>query len=161
MGKVNPAVTTFLRAGAAASPDGELLVVPQWQRADWEALFSRAQHIKAARGSVLIRQDEPERTLYFVASGLLEVTSVVGNLSLGAIARFHPGSVVGELSFLDGQARSAEVRAVADSELYRLDFRDYQDFAVARPSKACDLVFAIGRVVAMRLRRTLSNIERL
>jgi len=160
MTEADTGIATFICAAAEASPNGELLVVPQWQQANWETLFSYAQHVKVRRGDVLIRQDSPERALYFVKSGLLEVTSVVGNLSLSAIARFHPGSVVGELSFLDGQARSAEVRAVADSELYRLDFRDYQDFAGAHPSKACDLVFAVGRVVALRLRRTMSNIGR-
>jgi CRP-like cAMP-binding protein len=67
---------------------------------------------------------------------------------------------VGELSFLDGKARSAEIRAVVDSELYRLDLQGYQSFADAYPRNACDLMFAIATVVALRLRNTLSNIER-
>ena len=148
----------FLRAAAEASPDGELLVVPHWQRADWEALFSYAQRVKVACGNVLIRQGAEERQLYFVASGLLEVESVSGGLS--EIVMVHPGSVVGELSFLDGKPRAAKVRAVTDSDLYRLDVLDYHAFVDANPRKACDLALAIGRVVALRLRRSLSNVGR-
>jgi hypothetical protein len=47
-----------------------------------------------------------------------------------------------------------------DSELYRLDLQGYQSFADAYPRNACDLMFAIATVVALRLRNTLSNIER-
>ena len=152
-------IAAFLRAAAeASSDDGELLIVPYWQRADWEALFSYAERVKVARGNVLIRQGAEERQLYFVTSGLLEVDSASGGLS--AIVMVHPGSVVGELSFLDGKPRAAKVGAVADSDLYRLEVPDYQAFVDANPRKACDLAFAIGRVVALRLRRTLSNVGR-
>ena len=150
----NAAIAPFLRAAAEPSPVGVLLIVPRWQRADWETLFAHAQQVKIARGDVLIHQDAAERGLYFVASGLLELDSVPG---LSAIVTVHPGSVVGELSFLDGKPRAAKVWAVADSDLYRLDLQDYQRFVDAHPRKACDLAFAIGRVVALRLRRTLSN----
>ena len=77
--------------------------------------------------------------------------------SLGAIAKVRPGSIVGELAFLDGMPRSAKVWALTDSELYRLDFADYQRFAEAFPRKTCDLLFAIGRVVALRLRHSRTS----
>ena len=156
----DPAVATFLRAAADASPDEESLVLPRWQRADWATLFSHGQRVRVPRGNMLIRQNAVERALYFIGSGILEVTSVVSYFRVSSIGWFHPGSVVGELSFLDSKARSAEIRAVADSELYRLDLQDYQAFSDAHPREACDLMFAIARVVALRFRNTLSNIER-
>jgi CRP/FNR family transcriptional regulator, cyclic AMP receptor protein len=158
MTETDTAFAPFLRAAAEASPDAELLVVPHWQRSDWETLFSHAQRVKVACGNVLISQGAAERALYFLASGLLEVDSASGGMS--AIVMVHPGSVVGELSFLDGKPRAAKVRAVTDSDLYRLEVPDYQAFVHAHPRKACDLAFAIGRVVALRLRRTLSNVGR-
>jgi CRP/FNR family cyclic AMP-dependent transcriptional regulator len=159
MAKYDLGVTVFLRAAADPNPDGEPLVVPQWKGADWELLFSYTQHVKVSRDDVLIRQNAAERTLYFVESGRLEVTSVASGLSLRAFDWFHPGSVVGELAFLDGKPRAAGVCAIVDSELYRLDFQDYLAFADAHPRKACDLVLAIGRLVALRLRHTLSSVK--
>lgn len=146
--------TAFVRAAAKAEQDSELLIVPGWREADWEALFGYAERVHVPRGRVLIRKHASERALYFVASGLLEVTAVLGSHSLGRIAKVHPGSVVGELAFLDGMPRSAKVWAVTDSDLYRLDFPDYQRFAATHPRQTCDLLFAIGRVVALRLRHT-------
>ena len=110
--------------------------------------------VHVGRGHVLIRKQASERALFFLASGLLEVTAVLGSHSLGTLAQVHPGSVVGELAFLDGMPRSAKVWAVTDSDLYRLDFVDYQRFAADYPRQTCDLLFAIGRVVALRLRHS-------
>ena len=147
-------IGAFVRTGVKENAERELLVVPRWEQTDWETFFSHARRMNVARGKVLIQEDASERVIYFVASGLLEVTSVLGSQSLGTIAKVHPGSVVGELAFFDGKPRSAKVWAVADSELYRLDYDDFQRYANAHPRQACDLLMAIGRVVALRLRRT-------
>ena len=145
-------VAAFVQAGTRGDKDGELLAIPGWTDADWEALFSYAERIHVPRGNVLIRKRTSERVLYFLTSGMLEVTAILSSHGLGGIAKVHPGSVVGELAFLDGLPRSAKVWAVTDSDLYRLDFADYERFAPAQPRRTCDLLFAIGRVVALRLR---------
>ena len=132
----------------------ELLVIPGWREADWETLFSYTERVRVASGDILIRKEASERALYFLTAGMLEVTAVLGSHSLGPIAKVHPGTVVGEIAFLDGMPRSAKVWAVTDSELYRLDFADYERFATAHPRQTCDLLFALGRVVALRLRHS-------
>jgi CRP/FNR family transcriptional regulator, cyclic AMP receptor protein len=152
-------VAAFLPASSGKHPERQLLVVPQWQEADWNLLFSYTRRVRVASGEVLIRRDASERALYFVASGLLEVTGVIGSDSLGAIATVYPGSVIGELSFLDGEPRSAHVWAVADSELYRLDSEDFHRYADAHPRRACDLLLAIGRIVALRLRHSQKSVS--
>ena len=153
-------IAPFLRAATEEKSKGEPLVVPQWQRTDWVTFFSYARSLEVKSGNVLIEKDASERALYFVASGLLEVTSVLSSHSLGVIAKVHPGSVVGELAFLDGRPRSAKVWAVADSELYQLDFKAYRSFADEHPRKTCDLLFAIGGIVALRLRRSQARVAR-
>ena len=150
----------FLRAADETVGDDEGLTVPQWRPADWATLFSFAQLVTIPRGSKLIDKDGRERGLYFVASGLLEVTDILGGGTAGASAIVRPGGVVGELSFLDGHPRSASVFAIADSELYRLQFDRYEAFAAAHPAKACNLLLAVGRVVSMRLRHTATPRER-
>jgi CRP-like cAMP-binding protein len=144
----------FLRPAGETVGDDEGLSVPQWQPADWSTLFSHAERVVVPRGTALIEKDRVERAIYFVASGLLEVTNILGGKATGASAIVHPGEVVGELSFLDGHPRSASVFAIADSELYRLQFARFEAFAAARPDKAWQLLLALGRVVSMRLRHT-------
>jgi CRP/FNR family cyclic AMP-dependent transcriptional regulator len=135
----------------------ERLIVSQWRRAEWETLFSYMQKVNVCRGDRLILWNATDRALYFVEAGALEVTSVTGGFSREAIQLFLPGSVVGELSFFDGRPRSAEVRAAVDSALHRLDFEAYKRFADAQPRMACDLLFAIGQLIALRLRHTMSS----
>ena len=153
-------IAAFLHAAEEERPDRQLLVVPQWQESDWATFLSHAQRVKVARGKVLIQEDASERVIYFVSAGLLEVTSVISGQSMGTLAKVHPGSVVGELSFFDGRPRSAKVWSIADSELYRLDYDAFQRYVDAHPRKACDLLMAIGRVVALRLRRTQAGSPR-
>lgn len=98
MANDDPAIAAFLRAAADASPDEEPLVLPRWQRADWEALFSHGQRVNVLRGNMLIRQSAVERALHFIGSGILEVTSVVSYFRVSSIGWFHPGSVVGGAS---------------------------------------------------------------
>ena len=155
---MHDAVTPFLhRAEGEQQPEGELLVIPRWDRPAWQTLLSYAEPLVIPSGQVVISKGAAERALYLVTAGMLEVTSVLGSHSLGVITTVVPGSVVGELSFFDGRPRSAKVWAITDSELYRLRFDQYERFADAYPVQACELLFAIGRVIALRLRRTTSR----
>ena len=49
-------VAAFLRPAARGDKSGELLVIPGWRQADWEALFSYAQRVHVGRGHVLIQE---------------------------------------------------------------------------------------------------------
>ena len=150
------AVAVFARAQTATPSDDGRLIVPRWQPADWTMLFAHTNAVQIAAGDAVIQKDAPERTLYFVASGLLEVTAVLSSHSLAPLAKIEPGSIIGELAFLDGKPRSAKVWAVLDTKLCALEYEDYCRFADAHPALACDLIFGVGRLVAVRLRRTLA-----
>ena len=108
-----------------------------------------------AAGDVVIRRGDRERALYFVVGGALEVTaSAAGSDALGALSREHPGSVIGEISLFDGLPRTASVWAVEPTELLRLDIDGLHAFAREQPERAHELLFALGRVLAFRLRRS-------
>jgi len=153
-------IAAFVHAVAEAKPGAERLLVPHWRAADWEALFAFARPQQVLRSAVLIEQDGSDRALYFLVSGRLQVVAVLGSDAPGVIATVDAGSVVGELAFFDGRPRLAKVWAVEDSALYRLEFEDYRRFADAHPRQACELVFALGVIVASRLRRTQSRAGR-
>ena len=150
------AVAVFAGAQAATAADDGRLIVPRWQPADWRMLFAHTKALQIAAGNAVIQKDATERTLYFVASGLLEVTVILSSHSLAPLAKIEPGSVIGELAFLDGKPRSAKVWAVVDTMLCALEYEDYRRFADANPALASELIFGIARLVAVRLRRTLA-----
>jgi len=88
-----------------------------------------------------------------MVSGALEVTQSSGrNDTFGTRFRGLPGSVFGEVSLFDGQPRSASVWAVKPMSLLRLRCDEFVAFTAEHMSLANDLLFALGRVLALRMR---------
>jgi len=68
------------------------------------------------RGAALFEEGDPGDTAYVVTSGELEILKASGEQSV-RIAISGPGVVVGEMSLLTGEPRSASARALVDVEL--------------------------------------------
>ena len=69
-----------------------------------------------------------------------------------------PGSIVGEQSFFDSAPRSANVWAVNDCVLLRIDLSDFERFAEKNSRLGYEIVFALGRILAQRLRSTTAKV---
>jgi CRP-like cAMP-binding protein len=70
-------------------------------------------------GAVLTRQGQAGDLAFVIATGWAEVLRDGRRL-----ARLGPGDVVGELSLLDGEPRSATVRALTDMEVLEISAED-------------------------------------
>jgi CRP-like cAMP-binding protein len=153
---LNAAIASF-RAGSSAS--GEGLMPRSWNDEDWRELFRFTSTRRVTAGDALIRRGEPDRTLYFVLRGDLEVVVHSGDgMSMGPLTRIGAGSVLGEQSFFDGNPRSASVWAADDCEVAAMTPEQYSAFEEARPALARELLFALGRILAIRLRRTTARV---
>jgi CRP-like cAMP-binding protein len=102
----------------------------------------------------VIRHGEPDQTIFFVLHGQLEVTLRGDGISMGRLALVEAGSILGELAFFDGGPRSANAWAVDACEVAAMTVDQFRAFEEASPGLARDLVFALGRILATRLRRT-------
>lgn len=152
-------VSGFGQLASAASGKGGLLPVG-WGTEQWKHLFEFADLRVIRSGEALIRRGDPERTLYFVLRGALEVIVHSGHgISLGALTKAKPGTVLGEISFFDGQPRSASVWALEDSAVASMTSDQFQQFESQHPQLARDLLFALGQVLAARLRSTNSQLS--
>ena len=102
---------------------------------------------------------EPDQTLYFVLRGKLEVIVRSNDgMSMGRVALVGAGSVLGELAFFDGGPRSAGAWAVDACEVAAMSPEQYAAFEEANPVLAHELLFALGRLLAIRLRKTNARI---
>ena len=112
------AAIASLRAGGSHPTAAEAIQLPNWRDEDWKRLFGFTSIRRVMAGDALIRHGEPNRTLYFVLHGQLEVIIHSGDgLSMGRVALVGAGSVLGELAFFDGGPRSAGAWAVDDCEV--------------------------------------------
>jgi len=80
-------------------------------------------------GTVLTRQGAAGGLAFVIASGQAEVTR-----SGKRLAVLGPGDVVGELSLIDGEPRSATVTALTDLEVLEIDGRDLDKLLRKVPS---------------------------
>jgi CRP/FNR family transcriptional regulator, cyclic AMP receptor protein len=155
---LNSAIAGF-RAGGAAAGRNEALWLPDWRDEDWKLLFGFMDIRNIQSGHALIRRGEPDRTIYFVLRGELEIiVQSSDGLTMGRVARTGAGAVLGELAFFDGGPRSATAWAVAPCEVGAMSPDQYAAFELASPGLARSLLFALGRILATRLRRTTAKL---
>lgn len=130
----------------------ELVGTPVFEGLDPSALDEIASRMRTrsfGRGELICREGDPGETLLVMRSGLADVT-VQSSDGERRVARLRRGDVVGEMSLLSGQRRSATVRTVVPTEALELD-RDGFTAAVARHP---GLLLNVGRILSRRLART-------
>jgi CRP/FNR family transcriptional regulator len=93
---------------------------------------------------------------YLVRSGDLRVTREHSDGRAIALATLGPGDIFGELAMLDGQARSASVETLSDSELLALPAADVRRLLAAHSEISVKLIAALTR----RLRETNERVAR-
>ena len=139
----------------------DTLLLPEWGVDDWRKLLSGTSVVAYRTSEVVIQRGVTDRALYFVAAGVLEVgVSQFDGVTIAPLARIGAGSVIGEQAFFDGLARSANVWAMTEGVLLRWDYETYKRFGAEEPQLARDLLFAVARVLSVRLRNTTVRVRR-
>lgn len=113
----------------------------------------RERSLKA--GEILFRAGDPGDALYIVAQGKVEVLangSADDATPGGAIAVLGAGHAFGEMSLLSGGPRTATIRAVGDTNLLKIDNRDFERL-VAEDRQLADAVKRISHA------RAISNLS--
>jgi CRP-like cAMP-binding protein len=152
-------VDVFMHAKeGGAAPGSGVLLIPHWTAGEWQKLFSRTTPQPFRASEVVIKQGDLDRSLFFVASGMLDV-AVTSPGGVEQLARVGPGSVLGEQAFFDGQPRSANVTGVTDGVLLHIGFKDYEKFGKEEQAQSRDLLNALARVLSTRLRSVSSRIR--
>ena len=156
---VDSAIASFRAGISGKSADDVLPAV--WTDDDWRGVLRSSTLRRVKAGEALIRRGERDPTLFFVLRGDLEVIVHSGDgISLGPLTRIGAGSVLGEQSFFDGHPRSASVWAVNDCEVAGMTPGEFRALEAANPTLARELLFALGRILAVRLRRTTAKVAK-
>jgi CRP/FNR family transcriptional regulator, cyclic AMP receptor protein len=108
---------------------------------------ARPQNLKA--GQVLFASGDAGDGCYLLDRGLLKMAMTSSHGEQRIIAMLGPGSVVGELSMIDGGPRSASVIALSDCSLRFISREAFAKY-MARNPEACEALVAL---LAFRLRQ--------
>ena len=110
-----------------------------------------AEKLELPQGELVIRSGEPGGDFYRVVNGTLEVVDRSARPEL-VLDVLGAGSSVGEMSFLTGDARSADVRAGKDCTLLKWSEGALHALLREDPQLSAAFYRASARVLAKRLR---------
>jgi CRP-like cAMP-binding protein len=99
-------------------------------------------------GDLLFREGDDAYEVLIVLSGIVKVWVASGSGRVVILDVLDPGSVIGELSAVDGGARSAHASALSDGELFVVPTTRFRSLIDTRPRISLELL----RVVTARLR---------
>ena len=108
------------------------------------------------RGVRVFHEGDSSDACYIVREGDLRVTREHSDGRAIALASLGPGDFFGELAMLDGEARSASVETLADSELLALPASDMRRVIADHGEIAAKLITALTR----RIRATNERVAR-
>lgn len=112
-------------------------------------LVMMGREIELGVGDVLMKEGDPGDSLYVIMEGEVEVTKQSGSSEV-VIAQRGVGDVIGEIALLDNDPRSATVRSLSKSRLFRIDQESFHELLEKSPTAAR----AILKTVTVRLRAT-------
>jgi CRP-like cAMP-binding protein len=112
-----------------------------------------AVRVEVEANKLLFREGELAREMVIVLSGKLEVFKTGRNDREARIAVLGPGDVVGEMSLVDIQPRSAGVRAMENATIATFSHGDIAKVYREDPQAYTLLVLNIAREISIRLRR--------
>jgi CRP-like cAMP-binding protein len=121
-------------------------------------LLAVTEIAEAGAGDFLLHKGSPSRSILLVEEGEIEVVDE----SLGetvVLGRAGPGSVVGEVGFLDGQLRTHHVRASTACRVRRLTRDGLLALAAVEPLLFAKVSIALARLVTRRFRSALEELD--
>lgn len=113
-----------------------------------------ANIVKLLPNEILIHEGETSRSMYWVQSGQLVVTKRRTNEDV-TLGHVYTGELVGEISFLDQEPRSATVKATTECELIEIPQETFDNIFKNQP-KWLDILV---RTLAERLRKANARIK--
>ncbi|MEW6322619.1 MAG: cyclic nucleotide-binding domain-containing protein [Acidobacteriota bacterium] len=108
-----------------------------------EALARGAAERLYAAGEAVVRQGEAGTSMFVVVAGRVRVVLEPSGQEVAVVER---GGLIGEMSMLTGDPRTATVRAIEDARLLEISADQFRALALERP----EIVEQISRVVEAR-----------
>ena len=112
---------------------------------------------KYKKGNIVVLEQESGAALFVIITGKVKVVRMDEDGREVILSMFGPGEFFGEMSLLDGLARSASVVATVKSELFMIHRRDFLELLNEFPTVTISLLAEL----AMRLRKADMQIKSL
>ncbi len=99
-----------------------------------------------AQDEIIIREGEQDESFFIIESGTVEVYLLSAHGNRKILTNLGEGDFFGEIALLTGQKRTANVRALTDVRVHRLDKDSFREILESKP----DILDEIGSVLSRR-----------
>jgi CRP/FNR family transcriptional regulator, cyclic AMP receptor protein len=122
------------------------------------AMVSSLMHERSyLKDEVIFDEGEEGQGLFLVLSGRVKI--VLPRSENNVLIDLGPGAFFGEVALLDQSVRTAQARAIEDSQIVVLFRADFYSLLETHSYIASRVSFQLARVLAARLRQTVLNVE--
>ncbi len=130
------------------------VLLPDASEADWTTILEYTQARRFSAGQSVLEAGGGGGSLYLLLEGTIEVITPQTRFGRPRrIGRLEAGTMVGEVSFFDGEPRSMGVRAFTSAALAELTPGNVERLFTDHPDLGRRLLMDLGRILAGRLRR--------
>jgi CRP-like cAMP-binding protein len=102
------------------------------------------------KGDLLFSQGDASNELFVISEGRIAIATRSSDGRESMVAVLEAGGLFGELGLFDDEPRSADARALTDSEVLALAYDDLRSTLQTRP----EILWVIVKLLAQRLRAT-------
>lgn len=105
---------------------------------------------------VILKEDEVSQDVYFILTGEVQVSTHIGDETgklVPGLARLSKDDFFGEMSMFDGEPRSAEVIAVTECEVAKVDGSSMLSFMEKYPDKGYFVLRELFMNLVIRMRQ--------
>ena len=121
--------------------------------------MNRAWKNAVTAGENIFQRGDSGDELYLIRKGAVRIVLPLSDKQRHHLGTFGRGAFFGEMSFLDGDVRSADAVAFSDTELYVLSRKVFNTMAEEHKKLSFNLMEGIASVLASRLRYTNAELR--
>ncbi len=110
-------------------------------------------------GDEIFSQNDRATSLYIIKMGTVKIQQKGSTGDVINLATFGSGSHFGEMSFLDGETRSATVSAVEKTEILKIEYAELKKVMEENPSLSIKVHKALATFLCGRLRVTTTDLS--
>ena len=109
---------------------------------------------KALAGSTIFEEGNQSPQLCLIAEGDISIFKEISSSEYLKVADIKTGGSIGEMGILDGKPVSASAIASVDSVVFIISSSDFEKLVSENESIGVKLLWKIGKIISMRLRKT-------
>lgn len=116
-------------------------------------LFMISRRERFQVGERLFQEGEVPSSFFLLCKGEVDIVKTADDSSKAVLASLGPGALVGEMSLLTKETRTASALITKESVVLRVAWKDFEELLSQSPQVAYKLMFAIARVMALRIHK--------